>query len=342
MIYSKRVILSIALCIVGIFSVFAAIDNDRKYIAHGAGTIDGYRYTNSLEALDLSYAKGFRMFELDLIYTDDGHLVAAHDWDVWRRMTKFDQECITKEIFLEHKLYGQYTPLSMDEINQWFAQHEDAILVTDKMNSPAEMVELFVFSDRLFMELFTFEAIEQAQALGVDFMLSEGLLYDIEGSQLDYLQEHNIEALAVNRDLAIKSERYRNFFLQCKELGIRTYAWGLDPNEYTEKYVLEHEMQYFYGIYADNWIDEFDVETGILQTKNNNRVVAYNKDGMLLVQAEGTAIQNVAIYDALGRCLFFDYPIDNQLFQMEWMEKGLIFITVTTTQGAESIKLYVP
>jgi hypothetical protein len=101
-------------------------------------------------------------------------------------------------------------------------------------------------------------------------------------------------------------------------------------------------MQYFYGIYADNWIDEFDVETGILQTKNNNRVVAYNKDGMLLVQAEGTAIQNIAIYDALGRCLFFDYPIDNQLFQMEWMEKGLIFITVTTTQGAESIKLYVP
>jgi hypothetical protein len=342
MIYSKRVILSIALCIVGIFSVFAAIDNDRKYIAHGAGTIDGYRYTNSLEALDLSYAKGFRMFELDLIYTDDGHLVAAHDWDVWRRMTKFDQECITKEIFLAHKLYDLYTPLSMDEINQWFAQHEDAILVTDKMNSPAEMVELFVFPDRLFMELFTFGAIEQAQALGVDFMLSEGLLYDIEGSQLDYLQEHNIEALAVNRKLATQSERYSNFFLQCKELGIRTYAFGLDPNEYTEKYVLEHEMQYFYGIYADNWIDEFDVETGILQTKNNNRVVAYNKDGMLLVQAEGTAIQNIAIYDALGRCLFFDYPIDNQLFQMEWMEKGLIFITVTTTQGAESIKLYVP
>jgi hypothetical protein len=339
---SKRITWFVFFFLYGISSLLAYVDNDRKYIAHGAGTIDGYRYTNSLEALDLSYAKGFRMFELDLIYTDDGHLVAAHDWDVWRRMTKFDQECITKEIFLEHKLYGQYTPLSMDEINQWFAQHEDAILVTDKMNSPAEMVELFVFPDRLFMELFTFGAIEQAQALGVDFMLSEGLLYDIEGSQLDYLQEHNIEALAVNRKLATQSERYSNFFLQCKELGIRTYAWGLDPNEYTEKYVLEHEMQYFYGIYADNWIDEFDVETGILQTKNNNRVVAYNKDGMLLVQAEGTAIQNIAIYDALGRCLFFDYPIDNQLFQMEWMEKGLIFITVTTTQGAESIKLYVP
>jgi hypothetical protein len=339
---SKRITWFVFFFLYGISSLLAYVDNDRKYIAHGAGTIDGYRYTNSLEALDLSYAKGFRMFELDLIYTDDGHLVAAHDWDLWRRMTKFDQECITKEIFLAHKLYDLYTPLSMDEINQWFAQHEDAILVTDKMNSPAEMVELFVFPDRLFMELFTFGAIEQAQALGVDFMLSEGLLYDIEGSQLDYLQEHNIEALAVNRKLATQSERYSNFFLQCKELGIRTYAFGLDPNEYTEKYVLEHEMQYFYGIYADNWIDEFDVETGILQTKNNNRVVAYNKDGMLLVQAEGTAIQNIAIYDALGRCLFFDYPIDNQLFQMEWMEKGLIFITVTTTQGAESIKLYVP
>lgn len=340
---SKRITWFVFFFLYGISSLLAYVDNERKYIAHGAGTIDGYRYTNSLEALDLSYAKGFRMFELDLIYTDDGHLVAAHDWDLWRRMTKFDQECITKEIFLAHKLYDLYTPLSMDEINQWFAQHEDAILVTDKMNSPAEMVELLVFPDRLFMELFTFGAIEQAQALGVDFMLSEGLLYDIEGSLLDYLQEHNIEALAVNRKLATQSERYSNFFLQCKELGIRTYAFGLDPYEYTEKYVLENEMQYFYGIYADNWIDEFSLETGICRAENSpGKVVASAKNGVLQVQSEEAAILEIALYNTSGRCLFLDDAIHSHEFQVEWHKRGLLFITVTTTQGAESIKLYVP
>ncbi len=55
-----------------------------RYLAHAGGEINGQRYTNSLEALNLNYSNGFRIFEIDIITTTDGHLVCAHDWDSWK------------------------------------------------------------------------------------------------------------------------------------------------------------------------------------------------------------------------------------------------------------------
>ena len=49
----------------------------------------GNIYSNSLEALDLSYSKGIRIFELDLKLTEDNELVAVHDWTSWKKMTKY-------------------------------------------------------------------------------------------------------------------------------------------------------------------------------------------------------------------------------------------------------------
>ena len=49
-------------------------------IAHAGGGIAGVTYSNSREALDHSYGKGLRLFEIDLNWTTDGHLVLVHDW----------------------------------------------------------------------------------------------------------------------------------------------------------------------------------------------------------------------------------------------------------------------
>ncbi len=51
-----------------------------RFIAHAGGEIDGHTYTNSLEALNLNYKKGFRLFELDIHETSDHKYVAVHDW----------------------------------------------------------------------------------------------------------------------------------------------------------------------------------------------------------------------------------------------------------------------
>ncbi|GAA3327987.1 hypothetical protein GCM10020331_070140 [Ectobacillus funiculus] len=49
-------------------------------VVHGLGFIEGYYVTNSLDALLVNYKRGFRVFEIDLNMTSDGHLVARHDW----------------------------------------------------------------------------------------------------------------------------------------------------------------------------------------------------------------------------------------------------------------------
>ena len=52
-----------------------------KYIAHAGGGIGGASYTNSRDAFDANYRRGFRFFETDLNWTSDDQLVLIHDWE---------------------------------------------------------------------------------------------------------------------------------------------------------------------------------------------------------------------------------------------------------------------
>mgnify|MGYP000182746125 FL=1 len=125
--------------------------------------IDDHIYTNSLEAMDANYEKGFRLFELDLHLTTDSHLVAVHNWDEWKSITGYTGETpVSKDVFIRQKLYNQYTPLDMHGINEWFKNHPDATLITDKIDEPKLVAESFIDRDRLMMELFSWEAIEEA------------------------------------------------------------------------------------------------------------------------------------------------------------------------------------
>ena len=108
---------------------------NNRFIAHAGGEIDGAVYTNSLEALSRSYERGFRLFELDILETSDGKFVAAHDWESWQEITGYKKSIPpTEKAFLNTKILGKYTAISMEAINIWFNNHSDVILVTDKIN----------------------------------------------------------------------------------------------------------------------------------------------------------------------------------------------------------------
>lgn len=47
-------------------------------VAHAGGAYRGNLYTNSMEALDNSYRKGFRHFELDLLVNQEGNIVCGY------------------------------------------------------------------------------------------------------------------------------------------------------------------------------------------------------------------------------------------------------------------------
>ena len=78
-------------------------------IAHAGGGLPERSYANNIEAMDLAYAHGLRVFEIDLRETFFGDIVLAHDW-----IERFDPRAVRIERALE-----------------WLRAHPDTQLVTD-------------------------------------------------------------------------------------------------------------------------------------------------------------------------------------------------------------------
>ena len=228
--------------------------NDRsRFIAHAGGGIDGNTYTNSLEALNENYNKGFRFFELDISVTSDGKYAATHDWDLWSRQANYaDTLPVSEETFLKHQILGKYTPLNMTRINDWFNNHKDAVLITDKINEPGKFSKQFVDKKRLMMELFTLGAVKEGLAAGIkSAMPSDNVLSELGQNKVDALKAMGVRDIAISR---INIARDLQFFLRLKKVGIKAYVYhvNVEPSK-DEQYVVRHEMDYIYGIYADNW-----------------------------------------------------------------------------------------
>lgn len=59
--------------------LFAQTNFSLLRIAHAGGQIGATTYTNSIEALDANYEKGFRAFEIDFSWTSDHQLVCLQE-----------------------------------------------------------------------------------------------------------------------------------------------------------------------------------------------------------------------------------------------------------------------
>src|SRR4030042_4627950 len=104
----------------------------QNLVAHAGGGIENLSYTNSLEALNLSYSKGFRFMELDFEWTNDGYLVLIHDWEesILRLFNARPRQYSLKEY--EHlKMINEMTSLSLDDLAIWIRQHPDTFIITD-------------------------------------------------------------------------------------------------------------------------------------------------------------------------------------------------------------------
>ncbi|CAM4317237.1 hypothetical protein ZORO111903_13095 [Zobellia roscoffensis] len=232
--------------------------NNNRYIAHAGGEIDGVKSTNTKNALDENYKKGFRLFELDIIETSDGKLVAAHDWAMWARFTDYPGELPPSHSeFMKHKIYGAYTTLDLKGINSWFKAHPDATLVTDKVNNPIDFANQFIDKDRLLMELFSPMAVEDASQHGIHAMISQEPLLKIKGDKLQWLTINNVKHVALSRRILSAQKK---LMLQLRDNGIKVYVYNVnfDPGK-DETYVQENEIGLVYGMYADKWV--FDAIT---------------------------------------------------------------------------------
>lgn len=235
-----------------------------RFIAHAGGKIDGRVYTNSLEALDNSYSNGFRLFELDIIQTSDGVFVAAHDWEHWAKIVGYEGRLPPdSKKFAEFKIFKRYTPLTIDDINSWFKEHSDAILITDKINSPVEFSSKFIDKNRLMMELFSWDAVEMAVNTNIRSAMPTGKILDkINGDKVKYLKRLGITDISASRRI-LKNQK--ELIEQIVGAGINVYAFHVNHDKgKDEVYVVCNERSYFYGIYADQW--DFDASLDCSET----------------------------------------------------------------------------
>jgi glycerophosphoryl diester phosphodiesterase len=114
------------------------------FIAHAGGAVKDKTYTNSLEALETNYEKGFRFFEVDFSWTSDREVVAIHDWDQSFLEMFFVQENVkipSKVQFLRFKTKSGLTQLSLEDVLKWAQKKGDVFVVTDVKEDNLKVLE---------------------------------------------------------------------------------------------------------------------------------------------------------------------------------------------------------
>lgn len=116
-------------------------------ICHALGTTaEGDTLTNSYNALEYNYARGFRTFETDISFTLEGIPVLRHDWasDLGQAeafgWTEEEKSVPTSELFLNSPIYGKNTPMTLADLFEFMDCHKDVYVVFDMKMLP-EMTE---------------------------------------------------------------------------------------------------------------------------------------------------------------------------------------------------------
>ena len=214
-----------------------------KMIAHACGGIDGYVYTNSLEALNLSAERGYKYIEVDLLklFDEQRGFFAAHDYAKFRDMTgKYEK--LDRKTLKKLKILGQYTPLTDDMILDFFEKHPDIWLVTDKVDDYALLDKrLGRLKDRTIVEFWNEE--EYENALKYDFKYLAYNLNKIE--DISVVIEKGYRFVMVS---AAFLEEYKNT-LQALRLkkGVKVMVYTAENKEDVAKYADLAEMIYYDG-----------------------------------------------------------------------------------------------
>jgi glycerophosphoryl diester phosphodiesterase len=108
---------------------------DARLVAHAGGGVRGLIYTNSREALDENYAKGYRVFELDFEWTTDDRLVLVHDWQHTSSQFGVQPHVFSYAEFVGRTRRDKLHQVTFEDLHEWLQNHRDAFVVTDTKSS---------------------------------------------------------------------------------------------------------------------------------------------------------------------------------------------------------------
>lgn len=111
-------------------------------IAHALGGVGGREYTNSLAALERSWARGFRWFEADVTPTADHQLVCVHEGlEAFLGLPGRVRDLTLAQV-LAGRIGGVHPPLSLVRLLEEFQARPGSVLVVDSKQMTPGRLEL--------------------------------------------------------------------------------------------------------------------------------------------------------------------------------------------------------
>ncbi len=245
---------------------------DNRLIAHALGGINGHRYTNSLEAFQYNYDKGYRVFEVDFTLTSDEKLVARHGWsDKTNKLIKqdliiYDGESANYDDFMQTPLYGLYTPVDIYDVMALMEKYEDVFLIIDITKSSRDLVDkkykLIIEAanhnpqvlDRIIPQVYHEWMLDDLMAL-YDFKSMIYTVYKIpneeysEAAVIRFLRKTGINILVMPQ-----KKGNRKFIKKLNKQNSLVYLHTVNSLYYVEQDLLEKKQAQPYG-YMTDFID---------------------------------------------------------------------------------------
>jgi glycerophosphoryl diester phosphodiesterase len=118
--------------------------NPYGFVAHAFGAIDGHPYSNTLEAFQRNYGRGFRVLECDMVRLRDGTVLLAHDGlEANYGLNKPFPEATWADL-AGHRYLNRYTILRSQNLLRLLIDHPDVFVIPDPKYSRPQIFATLV------------------------------------------------------------------------------------------------------------------------------------------------------------------------------------------------------
>lgn len=241
---------------------------DYSYILHAGGTTpNGAIGSNSLEAAEHSYNKGYRVIEIDFSWTLEGELACVHDWGGYYG-SRFGNRPLTSAEFEEARksTYG-FTSFSLDHLCEWLKEHKDVVIVTDIKENCVEGAKIIAerypeLKDNFCIQMYDKSEYEELSNLGFDKII--WTLYQLSWQEkidtksiVSFAKTHKLEGITFAAELA---DLVPNYVKKLKGANIPLFVHTVNDYNSQSKYL----NMGITGIYTDfgesKMIDDWKVK----------------------------------------------------------------------------------
>lgn len=220
-------------------------------VVHGMGAVDGVPILNCKEGFLAQYARGARVFEVDLRLTSDMEVVLRHDWRAKWQDGISEVSIPTLREFKARPILGKYTPMSFRDLLELMMEYPDICIITDTKFTDPEIVTVqfqrmleiaqemkctYLF-DRMAIQVYTQLMYKVVSNLW-DFPWYIYTLYAEGFARTDYAFREKAEFCKENGILGMTMWDYwwsPSYGPIAKELGLMTFAHTVNDQEKAEQ-----------------------------------------------------------------------------------------------------------